>query len=340
MKINIIILFVLLHLVNSLNAQDVHFSQYYNTPMLHNVANTGLMSDADFRLSGIYRNQWAIIPAQFQTMNGSAEFQMLRNDQFTNWLGIGIMGLSDKAGDGNLSNTQFGVSLAYHMMLNSSTLLSFGMGAISHNRSIDFSKLSFDAQWDGYTFNKTLPNGEIRTLEKSNYFNVQSGINLSYFPSQNAYTKFGLSVGYINQPKVSLLGRNDEKMGMRFIGTFDGIFEMDNGWRLNPSAYYTQLQKASEIVFGSTIHKNFNSQIDATTGSIFTGIYYRLNESIISTVGIEWANMKITVGYDITASKLFHANHGQGGLEISIVYVGSYGKHSFKSKSPFECPRF
>jgi len=323
-----------------MTAQDVHFSQYYNTPMLHNVANTGLMSSSDFRVTGIFRNQWASVPAQFQTMNGSAEFQLMRNSEFTSWLGLGVMAISDKAGDGNLTNNQFGASLAYHLMMSQSSLLSFGMGVVSHNRSIDFAKLSFDTQWDGMTFNKSLPNGELRTYEKSSYINVQAGVNFSFFPNQAVYTKFGVGVGYINQPRVSLLGSNDERIGMRGIATFDGIFEMENGWRINPSAYYTQMQKASEVVFGTTVHKIFNSKIDDMNGSLFTGVYYRLNESIITTVGIEWANTKITVGYDITTSDMYYANRGQGAIELSIVFLGSYGKGSFNAKSPFECPRF
>lgn len=326
--------------ISHVHAQDVHFSQYYNTPMLHNVANTGLMSDADFRVSGIYRNQWVSIPAPFQTMNASAEFQLMRNDAFTSWLGLGFMGLSDKAGDGNLSNTQFGMSLAYHLLLSNSSLLSFGMGVVNHNRSIDFAKLSFDTQWDGYTFNKTLPNGELRTFERGNYINVQAGVNFSYFPSQNVYVKFGAGVGYINQPNVTLLARTDSKLKMRPIVTFDGIFQLENGWRVNPSVYYTQLHSASEMVFGSTIAKDFYSKTDNHSGNIFTGVYYRLNESVITTVGIEWARTKITVGYDITASKLYQANKGNGAIELSIVFLGLYGKGSFNAKSPFECPRF
>ena len=43
--------------VSSSIAQDIHFSQYYNMPLTTNPAMTGLVN-GEFRVQGIYRNQW------------------------------------------------------------------------------------------------------------------------------------------------------------------------------------------------------------------------------------------------------------------------------------------
>lgn len=322
------------------HAQDVHFTQYYNTPMLQNVANTALMSDRDFRLSGIYRNQWAAIPAPFTTFHAAAEFQTLRNDQFTNWLGIGAYAISDKAGDGELAMTSYGLNLAYHLMLNESSILSFGLGGSLVTRGIDFTKMSFDTQWDGFTFNKELPNGETRMYEKANYANVSAGINLSFFPSENMYYKIGVGMTHINRPKVSLLGGNTNELGFRPMATIDAILIADGGWRVAPSAYFTFMQQATNIIGGATVSKDFKSS-DDMTGYIFTGVYYRFNESVISTVGIEWNDVKITASYDFTVSPLAKANSGNGAFEISLVFQGLYGRDSgIQGKSPWACPRF
>jgi hypothetical protein len=45
----------------SLHAQDLHFSQFFNSPLTTNPANTGFIPDADFRLGANYRNQWSTI---------------------------------------------------------------------------------------------------------------------------------------------------------------------------------------------------------------------------------------------------------------------------------------
>lgn len=329
-----------LGILQKANAQDVHFSQYYNTPMLQNPANTALMSDRDFRVSAIYRSQWEAIPAPFNTFAAAAEFQTLRNDQFTNWLGIGAYAVSDKAGDGDLAMTAYGFNLAYHLMLSESSILSVGGGASYVTRGIDFSKLSFDAQWDGFTFNRSLPNGETRTYEKSNYTNVTAGINYAYFPSEFLYFKIGAGLAYINRPSVSLLGYADNRLGFRPMVSSDAIVVLPDGWRILPSAYFTFMQKATNVVAGGMVSKNFASNDLSQTGNIFSGVYYRMNESLIAVLGVEWSDVKITASYDITTSPLAKANYGNGAFEISLIFQGFYSNSPVHGKSAWECPRF
>ena len=44
----------------SLSAQDIHFSQFYSSPLNLNPALTGVMNSS-VRLVGNYRNQWASV---------------------------------------------------------------------------------------------------------------------------------------------------------------------------------------------------------------------------------------------------------------------------------------
>lgn len=342
MRKYIFLIFLLLgsFISGHLSAQDIHFSQYYNTPMLQNAANTALMSDRDFRITSIYRNQWSSIPAPFKTFAVAGEFQTLRNDQFTNWLGIGFYGLSDKAGDGDLAMTAYGMNMAYHLMLSESSILSVGIGASYNTRSIDFAKLSFDAQWDGFSFNKSLPNGESRTLEKATYTNVIAGINYSYFPSENIYFKIGAGMAHINRPRVSLLEGSANKLGFRPMLTTDAIVVLDRGWKVTPSAYLTFMQKATNIIAGATIAKDFQGMDSDLPGYFYSGVYYRYKESVIALIGIEWSDVRLTMTYDITTSGLARANKGNGAFEVSLVFQGFYGKSGIHGKTPWECPRF
>jgi len=41
--------------------QDLHFSQWYNSPLTANPANTGFIPDADYRIGANYRNQYSTI---------------------------------------------------------------------------------------------------------------------------------------------------------------------------------------------------------------------------------------------------------------------------------------
>ena len=42
-------------------AQDLHFSQYFNSLLLVNPANAGFAPDVDYRVGINYRNQWASV---------------------------------------------------------------------------------------------------------------------------------------------------------------------------------------------------------------------------------------------------------------------------------------
>src|ERR1700751_3219703 len=93
--------------LKNLKAQDLHFSQYFNAPLLTNPANTGFEPDADWRAGINYRNQWAgVLNNPYKTMSAWGDAQLF-NDRFENgWMGVGTVILKDVAGSGNLSSTK------------------------------------------------------------------------------------------------------------------------------------------------------------------------------------------------------------------------------------------
>ena len=42
-------------------AQDLHFSQFMNSPLVTNPANTGFIPDGDYRIGINFRNQWSSV---------------------------------------------------------------------------------------------------------------------------------------------------------------------------------------------------------------------------------------------------------------------------------------
>src|SRR5260370_134310 len=105
-------------------AQDLHFSQFFNSPLLTNPANTGFIPEGDFRIGVNYRNQWASITAfPYKTMSAFGDVQVMPNQDNTGWLGLGGQILHDVAGTGSLTSTKIYGSVAYHQMVNSGSLL-------------------------------------------------------------------------------------------------------------------------------------------------------------------------------------------------------------------------
>src|SRR5438874_9685701 len=86
-------------------AQDLHFSQFFNSPLLTNPANTGFIPDGDYRMGINYRNQWSsIMQVPYKTMSAFGDAQVMRNDN--GWMGLGGVILHDVAGSGNLTSTK------------------------------------------------------------------------------------------------------------------------------------------------------------------------------------------------------------------------------------------
>src|ERR1700754_1067520 len=95
------------------NAQDLHFSQFFNSPLTTNPANTGFIPDADYRIGVQYRNQYSnIMAVPYKTMSAFVDAQLFRNRLENGWLGVGAVILSDVAGSGSLRSTKVYGSIA------------------------------------------------------------------------------------------------------------------------------------------------------------------------------------------------------------------------------------
>src|SRR5438552_9727102 len=106
------ILFGLLLLKGAI-AQDLHFSQFFNSPLTTNPANTGFIPDADYRIGANYRNQWStIMSVPYKTMSIWGDAQVFRDRIETGWLGLGGVILRDVAGSGRLTSTKIYASAA------------------------------------------------------------------------------------------------------------------------------------------------------------------------------------------------------------------------------------
>ncbi|XZF12716.1 PorP/SprF family type IX secretion system membrane protein [Chitinophagaceae bacterium MMS25-I14] len=318
-------------------AQGLHFSQYYNAPLLMSPANTGLMPDNDYRVGINYRNQWSSVPVPYKTISAYADFQALHSSSFSNWLGVGLAFYNDKAGDGDLSLNRTEAFVAYHLQLGTESMLSFGVSGAYAQRSVDFNKLTFDTQWDGFEFNGSLPNGEKAGVIKTHYMDVTAGLNYAYFPNENVYIQVGLGLAHVNQPKESFYGMENQ-MGMRPTANFDASFRLNNTVIVNPSAYYTSEKGASELMYGTLVQFYVGGE-GRTASQLILGGYNRWNEAVIPVFGYEWSGMRLMTSYDFTISKLAPYNNSQGAFEIALRFQGLYSSGGTARKL-YNCPRF
>ena len=321
----------------TMHAQDLHFSQFFNSPLTTNPANTGFIPDADYRIGAHYRNQWsAVMTVPYKTTSIFGDAQLFRDKLETGWLGIGGVLLSDVAGSGSLRSTKVYGSIAYHQQLGSSSLLSAGFNVGWANKRIDQSKLTFPDQFDGKFFDgKTFTNAVLVNTSVS-YMDVQAGMNYAYFPQENVYINAGYSIHHVNRPKETFFDdqTNAGRIPMRHIGFLNAILKVNERVIINPNAYFTTQAKATELVFG--LNGNYNLS-ETGEKQLVAGLYYRLGDAIAPIVGFETNNVKFTFSYDATLSSLNKFNNYRGASEFSIVKKGFYPQRQNRQTM---CPTF
>src|SRR6478609_6399533 len=203
-------------------AQDLHFSQFMNSPLLTNPANTGFIPDGDYRLGMNYRNQWSsIMTVPYKTMSAFGDVQVLKDRMDNGWVGLGGVILRDVAGSGNLTSTKVYGSVAYHQLLGNSSLLSLGFNAGYANKQINVANLKFPDQFDGKFFDNKLPTSVVLDKNNIGYLDIQMGMNYAYFPNDKVYVNAGYSAHHVNRPRESFFNQTsgvDNRIAVRHIG--------------------------------------------------------------------------------------------------------------------------
>jgi type IX secretion system PorP/SprF family membrane protein len=220
------------------SSQDLHFSQFFNSPLLTNPANTGFIPEGDFRIGVNYRNQWASVTAfPYKTMSAFGDVQVMPNRDNTGWLGIGGQILRDVAGTGSLTSTKIYGSVAYHQMVNAGSLVSLGFNIGWANKNINTTNLTFPSQWNGKFFDvqhtSVAPKLDASNI---NYLDMQVGMNYAYFTTGTLYLNAGFSAMHVNRPKESFFNTTsgvDNRVPVRYTGFVNGSFKPNSQWIIN-----------------------------------------------------------------------------------------------------------
>ena len=331
---NIALMVILALLLQYASAQDLHFSQYFNTPLLVNPANTGFNPDYDYRVGGNYRNQWANLGNPYKTMSLWADTKLFSNRFENGWLGVGASLLKDVAGSGSLSSTQGYATVAWHQMIGYNSLLSGGFGLGFVNKRIDISKLTFDNQWNGKFFDFTIPPNEPFAYSQTNYLDLQMGLNYAYFASDRVYFNAGVSIMHVNRPRESFFDPSvsDNRVGRRYTAFLNSSIKVQDVWILNPNIYVSKLGNAWETLAGLNANRDLTGD---GTSQLVLGLYYRYKDALIPMIGYQVNDLKFTVNYDATTSSLGGLNGTMGAYEISIVKSGVFPSGAGKS---VRCP--
>lgn len=303
-----------------LQAQDIHFTQFYHAPLTLNPGET-TNHDADWRAAGIYRNQWRSFGAAFNTLAASFDYQFyLKKGK----LAAGMVVYSDRTnGSAGINSTKVMLSGAYQLPVKKSRF-NFGLQAGFVHKGL--SDNTFPDQFNndiGY-FDNGLATADGGSGVRAMYFDMNLGVVYTL-----TGTKFrpevGVSVFHINFPKENFYGENNT-LKPRPVFSFSGYWQLSKRWSLIPRVLYMYHSGASDFIAGLQAGYHFNENA-LRIQSIYAGPMLREGfeaapNAIMIAGGINFKKFELGGAFDLNSSSLNKPTNYRGAFELSLIYKG------------------
>lgn len=311
--------------------QDIHFSQFNNSPINLNPALMGSFS-GEFRFVGNHRTQWSSVTTPYSTYSLSIDAKDVYKSPFS----VGFSIYNDEVGDSDFSTTQIGLGSSYSVYLKDSLqTIQFGLQPVFVQRSINYDRLRFDNQYNGSVFNPNLSNGENFNNAGRNYFNLHAGINWNYKISQRNFISAGIAMHNLTSPQQTFFTDDNIQLQQRFTFQTNGLFKVSDKVDVLPSILVTTQQPFREIIFGSSAKYHLNN---GNYKALYAGVWYRNSDAAYFTVGLDYDNFHFGASYDLNLSTLDVASNRRGGFEFSIIYI--FGRFRPEIKRYKACPDY
>jgi type IX secretion system PorP/SprF family membrane protein len=322
--------------------QDIHLSQFFNTPLLRNPALAGVFN-GDIRIQAVYRNQWQSIGFPYQTnaLSGEYKFGVGTGDDF---MTVGASAFYDEAGVMKLKTLQVMPALNFHKSLSGdrNSYLSAGFMAGFVSRQFDGKNLTFDNQYNGGQFDPTAPSGERFTGLSRSFLDVAVGLSYNSNLGEKGSYYIGGSLWHFNKPSYSFLSDNIQ-LDAKWQANAGVRTWLNEQVQLTFEGNYLVQGPYSETILGGMVQYHLNDMVntDDPIGevSVAGGVFMRLNDAIIPYAQISYNHIDVGISYDVNTSPLKAASQGRGGFELSLTYRG-FTKNPNSTLGSMRCPRF
>ncbi|RMF01654.1 MAG: type IX secretion system membrane protein PorP/SprF [Bacteroidetes bacterium] len=317
-----------------IGAQDIHFSQFYLSPLNLNPAMTGVMN-CNVRISANYRNQWASVlrSNSFRTYNVSYDQRIPvgRYDYF----GIGGTFWGDRAGEADFATLTGKLSASYSKRMGGSRnyghYLVVGAEAGVAQRSLNFLKLRWGLQHDGAGgFDPSLESGEVG-FDRDEFLFGDLAAGLLWFMTfdkdNNLY--LGGAFHHLNRADQSFSSADQDLLYSRFTAHAGGEFLLTNRFGIVPGVIVMSQGPSFQVNAGTSFKFLLGSGRQAQSQAFQFGLWTRvsnkinsgvLNDAIIASTRFDVDNFTLGFSYDINVSPLKAASNYNGSFELALAY--------------------
>jgi type IX secretion system PorP/SprF family membrane protein len=338
----IVIILLLLLGTFAARAQDIHFSQFYETPLLRNPSLAGVFT-GDYRIQTVFRDQWNSFTDAYRTGSLNAEVKWPvgnQNDYFTTALQV----LYDKAGTAALTTTEILPALNYHKSLSNDKPMFLSLGFMGGlvEKTLDLSKVTTNSQFNGTAYDPALPNGETIITPNIHYLDGSLGISFNTaFGKENANSMyFGFAYHHLNRPKNSFYKNPSVELDPKIVFSGGVKLGVNDYSYFTLYADYSRQGPATETIGGVLYSYKLGPDPDNYPYTFTLGTLLRWNDALIPVVKLDMYSFALGISYDVNVSRLNTVSNSRGGFELSLSYSGLLDRDREKTPAGYHDPRF
>jgi type IX secretion system PorP/SprF family membrane protein len=316
-------------------AQDLHFSQFFEAPLLRNPSLAGIFT-GDVRVQAIYRDQWNSVTNAYKTGSLSGEYKMPVG-KADDYLTLGLQMMYDRAGTVSWTSAHVLPALNFHKSLSTTVnrYLSLGFMAGVVQRGLDRSKMTTNSTYDGM--------GDGENLAASQYTYFDGGVGLSFNtqlnqnPENNLY--LGVAYHHFNRPKTSFYRSSNIELQPKVVGSAGIRFGVTPASYLTILGDYSMQGDYREAIAGALYGLKVGGELEKPLYTLHGGAFMRLNDAFIPVLKLDYHPFSVSFSYDVNISQLKTSSHGRGGFELGISYIGFTNRDNSVINATL-CPRF
>lgn len=358
MKLIKLLLFILLTaILETLPAQDIHFTLFNMSPLTLNPAATGAFLGTA-RVGGIYRGQWYNVSGAdgYTTPSFYVDAPILRGFREQDWIGVGGMIYNDEAGRSKLQTNATMISASYHLGLDKDgkSVLTLGLQGGRVQRRYDSKNITVfqgfpEPDPDAYNpglVGDPLISGDGNGRTNKDFLDFAAGLLYRNQISEQSNFELGVAGVHITQPKYlfgSLTENQDsinvdgaDKRPMRITAHTRYEWALAERWSAAPTAMFQVSKGATEVSLQAWAGYMVNPEMQV---KLNFGLGYRFGDAAKVLLGLDYKDLRVAAAYDVNVSQLNDATRYQGAFEVAAWYIIKIYKDP-EIKQAILCPKF
>jgi type IX secretion system PorP/SprF family membrane protein len=313
-------------------AQDIHWSQPFNTLLYINPAFTA--AESRYNASVNVRDQWRAVDKAYRTGMAAGDFRVVNSK--TMYVGLGFIAASDVSAGTKYQTAFSGLTASCLLRVSKTSMIGVGIGGNFSSVSAPGTNFSWGSQFDGKTYNAAYSSGEAALSPPAYFFDLNAGVSFVYDKSNGAryannHMKWiaGYGISHINTPNISINGGLDA-LFIKHSVFVKGALPLKEDLTLQPMLLIYSQGPYVEVTTGALLRFALGeaSQITSnkTSTGLSLGLMYRYKDAIAPTFQLDKGNMIVGLSYDVNVSAFSNASKFRGGFELSLRFRAAGNK--------------